>query len=63
VFFISESTFLVEAGFEVELWNLLLALIHLDEVHHVEVLVAQVLELQLEPTLVDSLSKLKINTK
>ena len=63
MFFISESTFLVEAGFEVELWNLLLALIHLDEVHHVEVLVAQVLELQLEPALVDRLSKLKINTK
>ena len=47
-------SFLVVARFEAELGDLFLALVRLGKVEDVEVLVAQVLELELEPAPLDS---------
>ena len=47
-------SFLVIAGLEAELWDLLLALVRLGKVEDVEVLVAQILELELETAPLDS---------
>ena len=55
------SAFLVDAGLQLELWHLLLALAGLDEVQQEEVVVAQVFPLQLEAASLDRTDELEAN--
>lgn len=55
----NRSTLLVDARLQLELWDLLLAVAGLDEVHQVEVVVAQVLPLQLEAATLDGTDELE----